>query len=143
MQRRMHHLFDDRTKSPDIPPKSPLIRPHLDTPYGVSRTKKRALLFQSNTVRIWVLIMGIAVVYGIHRLFHSTSNTNHSFYNQEALYPVNYLNTSTPSFPPFSFCPVHGPGDAIGNKYGAHAIARSRLHLGSGARIHRLLHKVS
>ncbi|KAG8834849.1 cap64-like protein [Serendipita sp. 399] len=75
------------------------------------------------------------------RLLSKNSTTNHSFYNQDVLHPINYLNTSTNHPPPFSFCPIHGPGDAIGNKYGAHAMAMSRLHLGSGARIQRLIHR--
>ena len=57
--------------------------------------------------------------------------------------PKNYLNaTAAREEPnPFEFCPLFGEGDEVGNKYGVHALAKSRLHLGSGARVQRVVHK--
>lgn len=141
MQQRMHRSIDSQFGNP---PKSPFIRPHLN---GDSVDKKRpvALFGTPSSNRIWAIFIGICVIFAITRLFTSSSTVKTSFYNQDALHPVNYLNTSqsaAAASPPFPFCPVHGPGDIIGNKYGAHSMAKSRLHLGSGARIQRLLHRV-
>ena len=42
---------------------------------------------------------------------------------------------------PFDFCPSYSPGDKIGTKYGTVTLSKSRMHLGSGARIQRVLNK--
>ena len=42
---------------------------------------------------------------------------------------------------PFDFCPSYSPRDKIGAKYGAVTLSKSRMHLGSGARIQRVLNK--
>jgi hypothetical protein len=139
MQQRVHRSMDNHLGTP---PKSPFIRPHLNQSNGRSFDKNRAALFASSTARIWAIIVGICVIFTITRLFAGKSTVTTSFYDQASLHPVNYLNTSRSTPPPFPFCPVHGPGDVIGNKYGAHAMAKSRLHLGSGARIQRLIHRV-
>jgi hypothetical protein len=129
-------------RSLDVPPplKSPFIRPHLDS--RENGLKNRLPIFASASGRIWGLVIGICALIIITKLFASHSTDNHSFYNQDALHPINYFNTSGSPAPPFQFCPTHGPGDVVGNKYGAHAMARSRLHLGSGARVQRLIHRV-
>lgn len=135
MQRRMHRSLDAET-----PPKSPFIRPHLSTiSNGSSIISKKTL---SSAARIWVLVVAFGLLFTITRLFSSKDSQKHSFYNQDALHPINYLNQTSSLAPPFAFCPVHGSMDVIGNKYGAHAMAKSRLHLGSGARVQRLIHRV-
>jgi hypothetical protein len=139
MQQRTHRSMDNHLGTP---PKSPFIRPHLSQSNGGTFDKKRAALFASSTARVWAIIVGVCVIFAITRLFASSSTAGTSFYDQASLHPVNYLNTSKLAPPPFPFCPVHGPGDVIGNKYGAHAMAKSRVHLGSGARIQRLIHRV-
>lgn len=135
MQRRMHRALDTET-----PPKSPFIRPNLS-----STPKADGILTKKNitsTARIWTLVVTFSLLFAITRLFSSKEAHSHSFYDQDALHPVNYLNQSNLGVP-FDFCPVHGSTDVIGNKYGAHAMAKSRLHLGSGAHIQRLIHRVS
>lgn len=64
-------------------------------------------------------------------------------YSTSGLKSKNYLNkTQVQNEPnPFEFCPVFGPGDEIGMKYGALTLSQSRLHLGSGGRVQRVIHK--
>jgi len=139
MQHRMHRSTDNHIGTP---PKSPFIRPHLSQASGGGFDKKRTALLGSSTARIWAIIIGICFLFAVTRTFGGPSTANTSFYDPASLHPVNYLNTSQSTPPPFPFCPVHGPGDVIGNKYGAHAMAKSRLHLGSSARTQRLIHRV-
>ena len=54
---------------------------------------------------------------------------------------ADYLNASASDPPPFAFCPVFGPGDAIGEKRGQWGLLRSRLHMGSGARVQKVIQK--
>ncbi|EIW79968.1 hypothetical protein CONPUDRAFT_106666 [Coniophora puteana RWD-64-598 SS2] len=42
---------------------------------------------------------------------------------------------------PFDFCPVFGPNDDIAEKYGIMVLSQSRMHLGSGGRVHRVIQK--
>jgi hypothetical protein len=51
------------------------------------------------------------------------------------------LNASEAAPNPFDFCPVYGPGDEIGLKHGAATLGRTRLHLGTGARVQRVLNR--
>lgn len=62
--------------------------------------------------------------------------------------PKNYLHgvnnpigNSSEVANPFDFCPVFGPKDDIAKKYGVVPLSQSRLHLGSGGRVHRVIHK--
>lgn len=41
--------------------------------------------------------------------------------------------------PPFTFCPTFGPGDELGNVYGAEAIMKTRAHVGSSERIRKVI----
>jgi hypothetical protein len=63
---------------------------------------------------------------------HAVTNSN--------LVPKDYLNTSDTTVP-FDFCPLYGPGDPLAEKYGVHALSRSKLHAGSGARVQRVIQK--
>lgn len=130
----MPHSLDEHVGV--TPLKSPFIRPHLKN----GAATRRAFL-GSSTVRIWALFLTACIIYTLHRLSLDHSSTSHSFYNQDALHPINYLNVTSSKPSPFPFCPPHGPGDVIGSKYGAHRIAKSHVHLGSGARIQRVLHR--
>ncbi|WVQ70607.1 hypothetical protein IAR50_000126 [Cryptococcus sp. DSM 104548] len=65
---------------------------------------------------------------------HKTTDTAH-------LIPRDYLNNSLVDTAPFEFCPVFGPGDAIASRRGQFELLRSRLHLGTGARVQRVLQK--
>jgi hypothetical protein len=57
------------------------------------------------------------------------------------LVPRNYLNGSRDDPAPFDFCPIFGPGDAIAERRGQFELLKSRLHLGTGARVQRVLQK--
>ena len=94
------------------------------------------------TNRIW-LILGLFLTIILFTKFvlpvdpslprHGLTNAN--------LKAKNYINSSDADPSPFPFCPLFGPGDELGNKYGVHALAKTRLHLGSGARVQRVIHK--
>lgn len=51
------------------------------------------------------------------------------------------MNASSSDPAPFEFCPIFGPGDAIAARRGQFELLRSRLHLGTGARVQRVLQK--
>lgn len=70
---------------------------------------------------------------------HSHSHTHSS--NTHTLTPRDYLNNSRTDPAPFDFCPVFGPGDAIAARRGQFELLKSRLHMGTGARVQRVLHK--
>ena len=57
------------------------------------------------------------------------------------LVPRNYLNHSRTDPAPFDFCPIFGPGDAIAERRGQFELLKSRLHLGTGSRVQRVLQK--
>ncbi|KIK68414.1 hypothetical protein GYMLUDRAFT_154042 [Collybiopsis luxurians FD-317 M1] len=94
------------------------------------------------TNRIWVIVGVVLCIFGLTRYIlpstHS-SLSNRNPYSNSNLKAKNYLNTTEPQINPFEFCPAYGPGDAIGAKYGALVLSQSRMHLGSGARIQRVL----
>ncbi|KAI5475161.1 capsular associated protein [Pseudohyphozyma bogoriensis] len=50
---------------------------------------------------------------------------------------ANPANFSEP--PPFTFCPTFGAGDELGNVYGREAILKTRAHVGSSDRIHKVI----
>jgi hypothetical protein len=98
------------------------------------------------TTRIWVPVFFILLLLTlIHFLLpssHSSSSIHQPNYSNADLKAKNYLNSSEPVLPnPFEFCPSYSPGDKIGAKYGAVTLSKSRMHLGSGARIQRVLNK--
>ncbi|KAF7326429.1 CAP64-like protein [Mycena sanguinolenta] len=98
--------------------------------------------------QLWAL----RIVYGLLSVFSSSSSRSlitsfqppptptYTFSNLN-LTPRNYLNGSEAAPNPFDFCPAYGPGDEIGLKHGAVTLGKTRLHLGSGARIQRVLNK--
>lgn len=95
----------------------------------------------SNLGRVSVIIILICCVFGFtHFLLPAPQNKPIlQPYSNSHLKPINYLNSSEPQPNPFPFCPLYGPGDHIGAKYGAFPLSQSRLHLGSGHRIHKVL----
>jgi hypothetical protein len=98
------------------------------------------------TNRIWLILSLIISVVLLSRYILSSSSSSsaggHRLLSSD-LKPKNYLNVSDLQHPgsPFPFCPVFGEGDEVGKKYGALGLAKSRLHLGSGARIQRVINK--
>ena len=98
------------------------------------------------TNRIWVILALILSILLLSRYILSSSSSSsangHRVLSSD-LKPKNYLNVTELQHPgsPFPFCPVYGEGDDVGRKYGALALTKSRLHLGSGARIQRVVNK--
>lgn len=72
----------------------------------------------------------------------ASSNTHtHSLIDTAQLVPRDYINASQSDPAPFDFCPVFGPGDAIAARRGQTELLRSRLHMGTGARVQRVLNR--
>ncbi|KAL4269320.1 Cap64p [Pleurotus pulmonarius] len=118
------------------------IRPPRSPPLTMGSEEKPRLAQRSLGVtnRIWLIVGLIIVVLTLtHFILPSTSSQNAPV--QKILKSKNYLNASQNDPNPFPFCPLYGPGDDIGNKYGALALSQSRMHLGSGARIQRVLQR--
>ncbi|KAG2340378.1 hypothetical protein BDR05DRAFT_966886 [Suillus weaverae] len=100
------------------------------------------------TNRIWAIILGFILLIALSRIISFSNRTSAGSFTTEGLVPKNYLHeanyligNSSDAANPFDFCPVFGPRDEIANKYGVVALAQSRLHLGSGGRVHRVIHK--
>ncbi|KZT54999.1 hypothetical protein CALCODRAFT_437835 [Calocera cornea HHB12733] len=92
--------------------------------------------------RVWAILGLLSFILFLSRLIFPASPIHPLAQTTPfPLKPRDYLNASATSPPPFDFCPIFGPGDAIAAKYGAHALMRSRAYLGSGARIQRLLRR--
>ncbi|KAF8335284.1 hypothetical protein F5887DRAFT_989331 [Amanita rubescens] len=97
---------------------------------------------RSNLNRVW-LIVAIVTTFIILVHFLSPSyneSSSHPTYSNANLKAKNYLRSSDQPNP-FDFCPVFGPGDDVGNKYGPIRLGQSRLHMGSGARVLRVLNR--
>ncbi|KAF7366748.1 CAP64-like protein [Mycena sanguinolenta] len=103
-----------------------------------SRLSQRSL---GVTNRIWLIIgLFLFLLTLTHYIVPTTPTPTYTFSNLN-LTPRNYLNGSEAAPNPFDFCPAYGPGDEIGLKHGAVTLGKTRLHLGSGARIQRVLNK--
>jgi hypothetical protein len=106
-----------------------------------SRLNQRSL---GVTNRVWAIILLFLFIIGFTRWILPTQNEPQPRFNHSiGLKAKNYLNKTQIEIEPnpFNFCPVFGPGDEIGKKYGALTLSQSRLHLGSGGRIQRVIHK--
>lgn len=112
-----------------------------------SRTKSPSSLVSSTSgQRVLLIVAGLVSLFFITKIFIPSDSSPlligaHQVQRTEQLVPRNWLNISTAAPPPFDFCPIYGPGDALATKYGAHNLARGRVHMGSGARIQRVIHK--
>ncbi|KAF9461789.1 Cap64 protein [Collybia nuda] len=109
-------------------------------------SEKGSRLSQRNfgvTNRIWVIISLILfIVFFTHYSLPSPPPTpTRRPYSSANLKSKNYLNSSETEPNPFPFCPVYGPGDEIGRKYSAQTLSKSRMHLGSGDRVQRVLNR--
>jgi hypothetical protein len=103
--------------------------------------------------RIWALLLAFVSIVTLTRHLRPSFHHQPQPFSTVGLVPKNYLNEANyfatnsseeggeVSGNPFDFCPVFGPGDDIAEKYGVMPLAQSRLHLGSGGRIHRVIHK--
>jgi len=97
------------------------------------------------TNRIWVIVFVFLFLIAFTNYILPSHHAPQPRFNYptSGLKSKNYLNkTQVETEPnPFDFCPVFGPGDKIGTKYGALTLSQSRLHLGSGGRVQRVIHK--
>jgi len=116
---------------------------------GGQDSEKQSRLSRRNfgvTNRIWIILSLILSILLLSRYILSSSSSSsaggHRLLSSD-LKPKNYLNTTELQHreSPFAFCPVYGEGDEVGKKYGALALTKTRLHLGSGARIRRVVSK--
>lgn len=113
----------------------------MNSPEKLSRLSQRNL---GVTNRIWALVTVFVFLVAFTHFVLPTSRPNlpiKSTFSSANLKAKNYVNASSVEPNPFAFCPVYGPGDEIAAKYGALALAQSRLHLGSGARVHRVIQR--
>lgn len=127
------------------------ISPPRDSPtrMGGRDSEKPSRLNRRNlgvTNRIWIILALILTILLLSRYIlgpSSSSSLNGHRLLSSDLKPKNYLNVTELQLrgSPFPFCPVFGEGDEVGKKYGAVALTKTRLHLGSGARIQRVLNK--
>ena len=73
---------------------------------------------------------------------HPLSPSHHNKLLQRRSKAKNCFNSNELVIPnPFDFCSSYSPGDKIGAKYSTVTLSKSRMHLGSGARIQRVLNK--
>ncbi|WVO17560.1 hypothetical protein L204_105255 [Cryptococcus depauperatus] len=91
----------------------------------------------------WVVVTGVVGFLILLKLIFSSGepSSRHKITNTTHLVPRDYLNNSVIDPAPFEFCPVFGPGDSIAAKRGQLELLRSRLHLGTGARVQKVLQK--
>ncbi|KAL6309499.1 hypothetical protein BKA93DRAFT_760337 [Sparassis latifolia] len=94
------------------------------------------------TNRIWlILVFFLAVVLFTRSVLPSDQSTPRHRLLYGDLKPKNYLNVSANEPVPFSFCPALGPGDELATKYDPITLSKTRFHLGSGARVQRVINK--
>lgn len=94
--------------------------------------------------RLWLALLSLLSILGFFRLiFSSSSSSSSNPYSapHTLLTPRDYLNASASDPAPFDFCPVFGPGDAVAERRGQWGLLRTRLHMGSGARVQKVIQK--
>ena len=94
------------------------------------------------TNRIWLILLAFVALVVFTRSALPAENTaaRHRILHHD-LKPKNYLNVSDDAVNPFPFCPALGPGDELASKYDPVVLSTTRFHLGSGARIQRVINK--
>ncbi|KAI0705419.1 hypothetical protein C8Q76DRAFT_630930 [Earliella scabrosa] len=92
------------------------------------------------TNRIWLILLAFVALIFFTRSILPPESTNprHRILHND-LKPKNYLNLTDEN--PFPFCPALGPGDELASKYDPLILSTTRFHLGSGARIQRVISK--
>ncbi|KAF9268541.1 hypothetical protein L218DRAFT_977087 [Marasmius fiardii PR-910] len=138
------HRRNQRSQAHITPPPSAKFHGSMSADLDRHRFRNRTLK------RIWFLILVVLVVFGtthyiLPHLFSARNGNNDETrpYSNSHLKPKNYLNISSTGQPPpsFDFCLPHGKGDKVGQKYGTGALSQTRTHLGSSARIQRVISK--
>ena len=107
-------------------------------PEKASRLHQKSL---GVTNRIWLILLAfVALIFFTRSILPSeTVNPRHRLLHTD-LKPKNYLNL-TEDANPFPFCPALGPGDELAQKYDPFILSTTRFHLGSGARVQRVINK--
>lgn len=109
-----------------------------DSEKAPSRLNQKSL---GVTNRIWlILALFLVLILFTRSILPIDSSPRHRLLTSD-LKPKNYLNVTDQDAMPFSFCPALGPGDELAGKYDPVALSKSRFHLGSGARIQRVINK--
>jgi len=95
------------------------------------------------TNRIWiVLVLLVFVLSFTHFIWPSISAVPVvQNYSNADLKSKNYFNETEAGPNPFKFCPNHGPGDDLGARYGALTLSKSRMHVGTGGRVQRVINR--
>ncbi|TXT03892.1 hypothetical protein VHUM_04315 [Vanrija humicola] len=104
---------------------------------GVRRGRGRFGLSQ----RAWLALTVVVGFVLFTKLIMTNDTHTHHTHDPTFIIPRDYLNNSATDRAPFDFCPVFGPGDAIAARRGQFELLRSRLHLGTGNRVQRVLRK--
>lgn len=94
--------------------------------------------------RIWLIVVVLGAILTVTHFISLPSSSKLSStptYSNSHLNPKDYLNVTDLGPNPFEFCPSYGPGDELGGKYGSNLLSQSRMNLGSGARVQRVLNK--
>ena len=94
--------------------------------------------------RIWLIVVVLGAILTVTHFISLPSSGKLSStptYSNSHLNPKDYLNVTDLGPNPFEFCPSYGPGDELGGKYGSNLLSQSRMNLGSGARVQRVLNK--
>ncbi|KAJ7084066.1 hypothetical protein B0H15DRAFT_405972 [Mycena belliarum] len=122
---------------------APLLSRESSSPSSMGSDNEKRLNQRSFGVthRIWLIIGLFLFLLTLTHFIVPTAQTPTYTFSSLDLVPKNYLNVSEAGPIPFDFCPAYGPGDEIGVKHGAVTLGKTRLHLGSGARIQRVLNK--
>ena len=119
------------------------ISPPSSSPSSAMSDEKHSRLNQRNfgvKNRIWlILFLFVFIVSLTHYVLPATPK--YEPFSTVHLKSKNYLNNTVQEPNPFEFCPVYGPGDALGAKYGALTLSQSRMHLGSSARVNRVINR--
>lgn len=118
---------------------------------GLTHEKAPSRLAQKSlgvTNRIWLILLLFLSLIMFTRFVlpsESPSTSRHRLLHSD-LKPKNYLNMTGGGGDgggevenPFAFCPALGPGDELTAKYDPMLLAKTRFHLGSGARVQRVI----
>lgn len=118
------------------PPLGP-VRMGSDPEKASSRLSQKTI---GVTNRIWLFLIIFIVLMLITKQFMppEQEDPRHRLLHTD-LKPKNYLNVTDGSIIPFAFCPALGPGDDLAAKYDPLSLSKTRLHMGSGARVQRVI----
>lgn len=117
---------------------------HISLPQQMGSDPEKAINRPTGSrFRLCILLILLISIVSVTLFIWPISGTGAvvQIYSNADLKSKNYFNASEAGPNPFAFCPNYGPGDELGAKYGAVTLSKSRGHLGSGARIQRVLNR--